>query len=206
MVNSSICTGTAENPVSFAPIDDFTVSVDLPESCGCALRALPAADDSQEDASGIQMIMCSLQKRIEDLFSHPYWRIGHNSVKHRADVLKTVGFHHFHRAPVADSVFRRQFQCPRIHVTGRHGVVGKCALEHNAHHPVAAAKIQDAPAESLPDCRFQQQFGAVINTVLALKENVIIGRKIPVGTGVAPLSDFEVPDSKVPTEEDLENL
>ena len=39
-----------------------------------------------------------------------------------------------------------------------------------------------------------------------LKENVIIGRKIPVGTGVAPLADFETPDSKTPTEEDLENL
>ncbi|MBQ6461539.1 DNA-directed RNA polymerase subunit beta' [Candidatus Saccharibacteria bacterium] len=39
-----------------------------------------------------------------------------------------------------------------------------------------------------------------------LKENVIIGRKIPVGTGVAPIEDFETPDSKEPTEEDLENL
>ena len=39
-----------------------------------------------------------------------------------------------------------------------------------------------------------------------LKENVIIGRKIPVGTGVAPIEDFETPDTKIPTEEDLENL
>ena len=39
-----------------------------------------------------------------------------------------------------------------------------------------------------------------------LKENVIIGRKIPVGTGVAPLETLETPDTKVPTEEDLENL
>ena len=39
-----------------------------------------------------------------------------------------------------------------------------------------------------------------------LKENVIIGRKIPVGTGVAPLDDFETPDSKIPTESDLEDL
>ncbi len=45
-----------------------------------------------------------------------------------------------------------------------------------------------------------------VDHLKGLKENVIIGRKIPVGTGVAPLEDFETPDSKVPTEEDLENL
>ena len=45
-----------------------------------------------------------------------------------------------------------------------------------------------------------------VDHLRGLKENVIIGRKIPVGTGVAPLSDFEVPDTKIPTEEDLENL
>ena len=45
-----------------------------------------------------------------------------------------------------------------------------------------------------------------IDRLHGLKENVIIGRKIPVGTGVAPIEDFETPDSKVPTEEDLENL
>lgn len=45
-----------------------------------------------------------------------------------------------------------------------------------------------------------------VDHLKGLKENVIIGRKIPVGTGVAPLVDFEQPDSKVPTEEDLENL
>ncbi len=45
-----------------------------------------------------------------------------------------------------------------------------------------------------------------VDRLRGLKENVIIGRKIPVGTGVAPLSDFEVPESKVPTEADLENL
>lgn len=45
-----------------------------------------------------------------------------------------------------------------------------------------------------------------VDHLRGLKENVIIGRKIPVGTGVAPLADFEVPDSKIPTEEDLENL
>ena len=39
-----------------------------------------------------------------------------------------------------------------------------------------------------------------------LKENVIIGRKIPVGTGAAPLEVFETADAKEPTEEDLENL
>ena len=45
-----------------------------------------------------------------------------------------------------------------------------------------------------------------VDHLRGLKENVIIGRKIPVGTGVAPLEDFETPDSKIPTEEDLENL
>ena len=45
-----------------------------------------------------------------------------------------------------------------------------------------------------------------VDHLKGLKENVIIGRKIPVGTGVAPLVDFEQPDSKVPTEADLENL
>ena len=45
-----------------------------------------------------------------------------------------------------------------------------------------------------------------IDRLRGLKENVIIGRKIPVGTGVAPLSDFEISDSKIPTEADLENL
>ncbi len=45
-----------------------------------------------------------------------------------------------------------------------------------------------------------------VDRLKGLKENVIIGRKIPVGTGVAPLIDFETPDTKVPTEEDLENL
>ena len=45
-----------------------------------------------------------------------------------------------------------------------------------------------------------------IDHLRGLKENVIIGRKIPVGTGVVPISDFEVSDSKTPTEADLENL
>ena len=45
-----------------------------------------------------------------------------------------------------------------------------------------------------------------VDHLRGLKENVIIGRKIPVGTGVAPLEDFETSGSKVPTEEDLENL
>ena len=45
-----------------------------------------------------------------------------------------------------------------------------------------------------------------VDRLRGLKENVIIGRKIPVGTGVAPIEDFETSDSKVPTEEDLENL
>ena len=45
-----------------------------------------------------------------------------------------------------------------------------------------------------------------VDHLRGLKENVIIGRKIPVGTGVAPLEDFETSDSKEPTEADLENL
>ena len=45
-----------------------------------------------------------------------------------------------------------------------------------------------------------------VDRLKGLKENVIIGRKIPVGTGVAPLEDFETADTKIPTEEDLENL
>ena len=45
-----------------------------------------------------------------------------------------------------------------------------------------------------------------VDHLKGLKENVIIGRKIPVGTGVAPIDDFETADEKEPTEEDLENL
>ena len=45
-----------------------------------------------------------------------------------------------------------------------------------------------------------------VDHLRGLKENVIIGRKIPVGTGVAPLEDFETTDEKIPTEADLENL
>ena len=45
-----------------------------------------------------------------------------------------------------------------------------------------------------------------IDRLKGLKENVIIGRKIPVGTGVEPLADFATTDEKVPTEADLENL
>ena len=45
-----------------------------------------------------------------------------------------------------------------------------------------------------------------VDHLKGLKENVIIGRKIPVGTGARPLVDFETPDAKEPTEEDLENL
>ena len=45
-----------------------------------------------------------------------------------------------------------------------------------------------------------------VDHLRGLKENVIIGRKIPVGTGVRPIEDFEVADSKEPTEADLENL
>ena len=45
-----------------------------------------------------------------------------------------------------------------------------------------------------------------VDKLKGLKENVIIGRKIPVGTGVAPIETLEMPGEKVPTEEDLESL
>ena len=45
-----------------------------------------------------------------------------------------------------------------------------------------------------------------VDHLKGLKENVIIGRKIPVGTGVAPIEDFEIDGTHEPTEEDLENL
>lgn len=45
-----------------------------------------------------------------------------------------------------------------------------------------------------------------VDRLKGLKENVIIGRKIPVGTGIVPLEDFETTDETVPTEADLENL
>ncbi len=45
-----------------------------------------------------------------------------------------------------------------------------------------------------------------VDHLKGLKENVIIGRKIPVGTGVRPLEYFETKGTKEPTEEDLENL
>ena len=45
-----------------------------------------------------------------------------------------------------------------------------------------------------------------VDHLKGLKENVIIGRKIPVGTGVAPIEDFETTDEKIPTEADLEDL
>jgi DNA-directed RNA polymerase subunit beta' len=45
-----------------------------------------------------------------------------------------------------------------------------------------------------------------VDRLKGLKENVIIGRKIPVGTGVAPIETLEMPGEHVPTEQDLENL
>ncbi len=45
-----------------------------------------------------------------------------------------------------------------------------------------------------------------VDRLRGLKENVIIGRKIPVGTGAAPLVEYEVSNTKVPTEAELENL
>ena len=45
-----------------------------------------------------------------------------------------------------------------------------------------------------------------VDHLRGLKENVIIGRKIPVGTGVTPLDDLKQSDSEMPTEMDLANL
>ena len=45
-----------------------------------------------------------------------------------------------------------------------------------------------------------------VDHLRGLKENVIIGRKIPVGTGVAPIDTLEMPGEHTPTEADLENL
>ena len=43
-----------------------------------------------------------------------------------------------------------------------------------------------------------------VDHLKGLKENVIIGRKIPVGTGVAPIEDFEIVGEHQPEEIDLE--
>ena len=61
---------------------------------------------------------------------------------------------------------------------------------------------------------FQETTRVLINAAIngridhlrGLKENVIIGRKIPVGTGVVPISELEMPNRQEPTEEDLEDL
>ena len=45
-----------------------------------------------------------------------------------------------------------------------------------------------------------------VDRLRGLKENVIIGRKIPVGTGAGALIEYEVSDAKAPTEAELENL
>ncbi len=45
-----------------------------------------------------------------------------------------------------------------------------------------------------------------VDHLKGLKENVIIGRKIPVGTGITPIEDFETSEAAEPTEEDIENL
>ena len=45
-----------------------------------------------------------------------------------------------------------------------------------------------------------------IDHLHGLKENVIIGRKIPVGTGVHPIVNTPTIDSDTPTEEDVAGL
>ena len=94
-------------------------------------------------------------------------------------------------------------------------------LEANSKEPatytnllLGITKVSIFSDSFLSAASFQDTTRVLINAAIngrvdhlrGLKENVIIGRKIPVGTGVAPLSDFESSDSKVPTEEDLENL
>ena len=61
---------------------------------------------------------------------------------------------------------------------------------------------------------FQETTRVLINAAIngrvdhlrGLKENVIIGRKIPVGTGVVPIEELEMADAKEPTEQDLEDI
>ena len=90
---------------------------------------------------------------------------------------------------------------------------GKAPMTYN-NLLLGITKVSIFSDSFLSAASFQDTTRVLINAAIngrvdhlrGLKENVIIGRKIPVGTGVAPLSDFEVPDSKIPTEEDLENL
>ncbi|MDO5761745.1 MAG: DNA-directed RNA polymerase subunit beta', partial [Bacteroidales bacterium] len=59
---------------------------------------------------------------------------------------------------------------------------------------------------------FQETTRVLINAAISgrvdrlrgLKENVIIGRKIPVGTGARPIEDFETTDAEEPTAEEFE--
>lgn len=61
---------------------------------------------------------------------------------------------------------------------------------------------------------FQETTRVLINAAISgrvdhlrgLKENVIIGRKIPVGTGARPLEDFETSDAAEPTEEEFDEV
>ncbi len=82
------------------------------------------------------------------------------------------------------------------------------------HLLLGITKVSIFSDSFLSAASFQDTTRVLINAAIngrvdhlrGLKENVIIGRKIPVGTGVAPIEDFEMPSSKIPTEEDLENL
>ena len=94
-------------------------------------------------------------------------------------------------------------------------------LEANGKEPatftnllLGITKVSIFSDSFLSAASFQDTTRVLINAAISgrvdhlrgLKENVIIGRKIPVGTGAAPLADFETPETKTPTEEDLENL
>lgn len=90
---------------------------------------------------------------------------------------------------------------------------GKAPVEYT-NLLLGISKVSIHSDSFLSAASFQETTRVLINAAIngrvdhlrGLKENVIIGRKIPVGTGVAPIESLELPDSKVPTEEDIENL
>ena len=90
---------------------------------------------------------------------------------------------------------------------------GKKPIEYS-NLLLGISKVSIYSDSFLSAASFQETTRVLINAAIngrvdhlrGLKENVIIGRKIPVGTGVAPIEALELPDTKEPTEEDLENL
>ena len=82
------------------------------------------------------------------------------------------------------------------------------------HLLLGITKVSIFSDSFLSAASFQDTTRVLINAAIngrvdhlrGLKENVIIGRKIPVGTGVTPIEDLETPGQVEPTEEDIENL